>query len=67
MLSAEKIEQCESDARNKLENIIRLYGDLNGKRREPWYLLQLITESIVAENLMTETLEVKGKAHRQNP
>lgn len=45
------IEPCEWDkarayAERKLAGIIEREGDADGARREPWYLAQLIAESV---------------------
>lgn len=40
--------EAKAKAEKKLENIISRVGDAGGKRREPFYLAQLIAEAVVA-------------------
>ena len=37
---------ARADAEHKLERIIEREGDADGARREPWYLAQLIAETV---------------------
>ncbi len=43
--------KAEAIAEHKLASIIEREGDLNGARREPWYLAQLIVEAVQANAL----------------
>ncbi len=48
--------RAKAKAEHKLAGIIEREGDLNGARREPWYLAQLITETV-----QVNTLSIKFK------
>ncbi len=48
--------RAKAGAEHKLASIIEREGDLNGARREPWYLAQLI-----AETVQINTLSIKLK------
>lgn len=41
-------QQARSEAEKKLQWIIGRYGDMNGERRKPYYLQQLIQEAKAA-------------------
>ncbi len=43
--------EAKARAEHKLASIIEREGDLNGARREPWYLAQLIAEAVQANAL----------------
>ena len=45
-VSRPELDRAELAARRKLEGIITREGDLNGLRRESWYLAELIAEMI---------------------
>lgn len=55
-VSPQEWDNAAGRAIRKLEYIIERYGDANGQRREPWYLEQLIAETIAADRL-TKGLE----------
>lgn len=44
--TTEDIEAVMPAAERKLEDLIRRFGDDNGKRRQPHYLAQLIVEAM---------------------
>lgn len=48
-------DRAKAYAERKLALIIRREGDAGGARREPWYLAQLIAETVRA-NALTSTL-----------
>lgn len=48
---------CES-AEQKLKHIIKLYGDSEGQRREPWYMAQLIAEAVRSDRLRRLTAQL---------
>ncbi len=43
--------KAKAYAEHKLASIIEREGDLDGARREPWYLAQLIAEAVQANTL----------------
>ncbi len=49
-------DRAKTYAEKKLASIIEREGDLNGARREPWYLAQLIAEAV-----QVNTLSIKLK------
>lgn len=60
-------DEAKAAAERKLDWIISREGDLDGGRREPWYLAQLIAEAVSARQLSRFThalmanLEAKEK------
>ncbi len=52
-VSNDEMKKAEQSARRKLDWIIKLEGDSNGERLKPWYLTQLIAES-VSQNRFSE-------------
>lgn len=50
--------EAKKYAERKLDGIIKREGDLNGARREPWYLAQLIAETVRANRFSQFTLDL---------
>ena len=50
-------DEAKAYAERKLKIIIEREGDGNGMRREPWYLAQLITETVSSNRFSQFTLE----------
>lgn len=50
--------EAKKYAEHKLDGIIKREGDLDGARREPWYLAKLIEETVRANRFSQFTLEL---------
>lgn len=51
-------KEAEQYARHKLKLIIEREGDANGERRKPYYLAQLIYETVLANRFSKQTREL---------
>lgn len=51
-------DRVKKYAERKLNTIIESEGDMGGARREPWYLVQIITETIRTNHFSQFTLEL---------
>lgn len=68
VIPTERIESAMPAAERKLQNLIQRFGDDNGKRRQPYYIAQLIAEQIRSDyyamkfTLMSDDIKEKGYA-----
>nr|UWI04055.1 MAG: hypothetical protein [Bacteriophage sp.] len=51
-------DKAKAYAERKLERIIEREGDAGGERRKPYYLAQLIAETVRSDCFMQFTLEI---------
>lgn len=61
-------DKAKAYAERKLHRIIEREGDADGARREPWYLAQLIAETVRADSLSQLTYalaELRGYAENE--
>lgn len=59
-------DEAKAYAERKLQNIISRFGDEAGARREPWYLAQLIAESVRSSRLMKFTIGLMEPEEHDN-
>ena len=63
-ITPEEWNNARRAAEKKLEHIISIEGDMDGQRREPWYL-DLLTEEIIKNSRFSvfTISDTKRKAH----
>lgn len=50
--------KAKAHAERKLKDIIERFGDEGGARREPWYLAQLIAETVSSDRFSKFTFDL---------
>ena len=55
-IHSDEWDEAKAYAEHKLETIIAREGDADGVRREPWYLAELIAETVYARRFSAITI-----------
>lgn len=55
--------EAKAHAERKLKDIIERFGDEDGARREPWYLAQLIAETVRSDRFSKFTFDLMALSH----
>lgn len=55
-ISPVEFAEAVVNAQDKLERLIRLYGDAGGNRTDPSYIMQLVVEEIQVQRLSAEMM-----------